>query len=392
MSNNKRKKIIRNAAKQIIHRKGLRNLSIAEIAKSTGVKESLIYYYFQDKEDLIFTIASQETKEVLDKLMEQLQGIVDPISKLSKMIWYHLYYHDIHREYARIILFECRSNRSFYRHEAYNFIRKYAGVMLAILENGVQEHVFRKDINTRLVRDMIFGGLDWEILSCLAAKEIDKTTPDFDAIMGLILPMILIDPRQPYTELNKSSRIRWAAERVLAEKGYNQATISQVAKLAKVSEGTIYEYFKNKEDLLFSIAEERFREHLSALDEIFKIKAPLRKLQHIIRYHFNLYLTQPDFLRVFLPNIQLNHNFYSSNAYKIFLEYTNILYPILEEGKEAGVFRKDTDNRVFKNFFLGAFCHMALRWMILETEAKSYDKIHEIDEIVLLFSRALTNI
>lgn len=388
MSNSK-KKIIWNSAKEIIERKGARNLNISEVAKGAGVKEPLIYHYFQGKEDLIFTVACQGTKDVLNGLVEQLQGIIDPMSKLSKMIWYHLYYHRIHQEYARLIWFECRSNRKFYKHEAYNSIRQYAGVMLGILESGVQEHVFREDINIRLVRDIILGSLDWEILSYLSGQESHEPASDLDKIVALIRPMILVDSRQPCTELNKSSRILLAAEKTIADKGYSRATITQIAKLAKVSEGTIYEYFNNKEDLLFSISEITFTKHINTLDEIFDIKSPLRKLQHMIRNHFNLYLAKTDFLKVFLLNIQFNHNFYSSKAYKIFFKYANILYSILDEGKEAGVFHEDIDNRVFKNLFLGTFCHIALRWVILETVVKP-SKMDEIDEVVLLFSRAVT--
>jgi len=240
----------------------------------------------------------------------------------------------------------------------------------------------------RLVRDMIFGVLDWENLSCLAAQEIKETVPDLEGILTLILPMINV--KESHMELDKPTRILSSAESVFAEKGYAQATISEIAKSANVSEGTIYEYFENKEDLLLSVPEKKFQEHVRALEEIFELKTPLRKLRRFIRYHFYLYMTDPNFVKVFLLHIQLSQRFYKSPVYKTFQQYTKIIEDVLEEGKRAGSIRSEVNTRVFKNLFLGTFSHMALRWLILAEETAT-DKMKEIDEAVLLLCRAVAS-
>ena len=381
---------ILDAAEEIMSAKGLQASSIAEIAKTAGVTDSLIYNYFKGKEDLLFSIPGRRMKEVLRNLSEQLQGIPDPISRLSKMIWFHLHFNDTYRGYARLLLLECRSNRNFYHHKAYALVRQYAGILFGILEDGVKEQIFRADVNMHLVRDIIFGVLDWEGLSCLASQERKETAPDLEIILALILPMITFETKSEHMELDKSSRILRAAESVFAEKGYIQATISEIAKLSNVSEGTIYEYFKNKDDLLLSIPEQRFKEHIAQSEEIFKLKTPLRKLRRFIRYHFYLYMTEPNFLKVFLLHIQLSQRFYGSHVYKTFQQYTQIITDVLEEGKKDGSIRTNVNTRVFKNLFLGVFSHMALRWLILGEEAET-DKMREIDEVVLLLSRAVAN-
>ena len=388
MDSTKKIEQILNAAEEIMSEQGLQNSSIAEIAKKAGVTDSLIYNYFKGKEDLLFSIPGRRMKEVLKDLSEQLQGIPDPISRLSKMIWFHLHFNDTYRGYARLLLLECRSNRNFYQHKAYGLIRQYAAIMIGILEDGVEKQIFRSDVNMHLVRDIVFGVLDWEGLSCLASQEIKETVPDLEPILDLILPMITFQTKSENMESHKSKRILQAAESVFAEKGYIQATISEIAKIANVSEGTIYEYFKNKDDLLFSIPEKRFQEHTAQLDEIFELKTPLRKLRRFIRYHFYLYMTEPNFVKVFLLHIQLSQRFYGSYVYKTFQQYTKILTDVLEEGKKDGSIRSNVNIRVFKNLFLGAFSHMALRWLILGEEAET-DKMKEIDEVVLLLSRAV---
>jgi len=160
--------------------------------------------------------------------------------------------------------------------------------------------------------------------------------------------------------------------------------------LSGVSEGTIYGYFRNKEDILFSDSEQRFNEHLESLAEVFEIKTPLRKIRRLLRYHFFLYMSQRDFLKVFLLDMQLNQRFYSSHVYQTFKKYCQKITDALEEGKKDGSVRKEINTRVFTNLFLGAFSHMALRWYILEKENQA-DKLREIDEMASLLSDAVVS-
>jgi TetR/AcrR family transcriptional regulator, fatty acid metabolism regulator protein len=377
------------AAEQVMSEKGFANSSIAEIAKAAGIKDSLIYNYFSGKEDLLFSIPLRRMSDVVQEMSGQLAGILDPVSRLTKMIWFHLNYNDTHRGYARLLLLECLANRNFYYHKAYAFLRRYAGMMKAVLQEGIEEGVFASRFRVPVVRDVILGLLDSETLNCVGSEEIESCLLDFEDINALILPMIRrVDAGD--SVLDKRTSILRVAEKVFAEKGYGQATVSEIAKSAGVAEGTVYEYFTNKEDLLLSIPKQRFQEHIDSLDDIFEVRAPLRKLRRLIRYHFYLYLREPDFLKVFLLNVQLNQVFYKSEIYPIYRKYTDTILRILEEGKEDGSIRSDVNNRVFLNLFLGSFSHITLRWVVLG-KAKETDKMEEIDDLVALLIRSVAS-
>jgi len=352
------------------------------------VKDSSIYQHFKGKEDLLFSIAEERMKEFLLYLSEHLEGIEDPVSRLRKLIWCNLRYNDTHPKYARLLTMECRCSQKFYQHKAYSLIRQYAGTLLAILEDGVQKKFFRDDINMRLVRDMIFGLMDWEKISSLAVGELKETVIDLDNIMLLIMPAITDNKKVSGFQQDKSTRILKAAEKIIAEKGFNNTTISEIAGQAEVAEGTVYEYFKNKDDVLLSIPQHQFTRHIESLNEIFEIKTPMRKLRRLIRYYFYLHLTERDFLKVFLLNIQFNQKFYDSPVFNTFQKYIDIVIKILEEGKASGNIRQDVNNRVFRNLFLGAFTHLSLRWFILKNEEK-LDKMKELDDIVDLLCAAI---
>ncbi len=376
------------AGREVFYKHGQRNATIAKIAAKSGVTDSAIYHHFQNKEDLLFSIIGAHLDYVLHELEEHLAGIVEPISQLSKMIWFHLYYNVTHPDYSRLLLFECRSNRNFYKHKTYNSVRKYAGIMSSILEQGVIQGVFREGVNMRIVRDLILGALDLETIPYLLGQKTDVSCLSAQPFMECILPMIQREASELAPETDKYLRILKAAEKVFAQRSYADASIADIARLAGVAEGTVYENFENKEDLLLTIPKIRFHEHKNILQETFTMKTPLRKFRHFLRYHFLIFMHRPDFLKVFLLNIRLNPKFYESAAYDVFQSYTEIIDQILEEGKNDGSIKAERNCEVIKQLFFGGFAHMALRWVILDHDNR-VQKMAETDELVSLLTKAV---
>lgn len=382
----KRQKIL-DAAESIMSAKG-RNATISEISAAASVTDAMLYYYFKNKEDLLFSVTQERLREALEKLEEQLQGIMDPANQISKLIWFQLYYHDTHRDYANLLLFECRSSKSFMEHSAYNLIKRWSAIGRKIIKKGIADGSFRKDLSLSVVRDAVFGLVDMENIQSLAAKETPQANTDLEAILDLVLPMIRADTSEASSREDKAGRILNAAQNVFGDKGFQSATVQEIAKAAEVSEGTIYEYFKNKEDLLFSTLKRQFQNNLESMDELFEVRTPLRKLRRFVRYHFTIYLMQPVFVKMFLFDAIYNPRFYSSDAYPPFKHYIEGVNDILDEGKKDGSIRPEINNRVFRNLFMGTFSHMAIRWMFTEKGSQD-DKLKDIDDAVSMLSRAV---
>ncbi|MCA1960708.1 MAG: TetR/AcrR family transcriptional regulator [Desulfomonile sp.] len=380
---------ILSAAEEIMSEKGLAGFCISEIARKAGVTDSVIYQYYKGKQDLLFSIPAERMKEVMSLLQEQLSGIQDVWSRLRKMVWFHLRYNDTYRGYARLLLLECRSSKAFYSTPAYKLVRQYAGILLSILEQGVKEGRFRSDVNARLIRDIVLGALDMETIGALASKEVGQSETDFEDFMRLVESMIVVKRPTDEARINRADAIMNAAEKVFAEKDFTSATIGQIAKLAGVADGTIYEHFENKEDILFSLAAKRFDTFLADAGEVFEIRNPARKLRRMIKFHFSSFLSERQFLKVFLLQLQLSLRFYGSKAYDTFRTYFQLVEEVIEEGKAAGVFYPEVNARVFRNMFLGAFSHMALRWLILH-ESTDTDRMEEINQVTQLLSAAVS--
>ena len=371
-------------ASKIMNERGFQETNIGEIAEAVGITDPVIYQHFKGKEDLLFSVVEDQMQKYLAFLKEHLEGLQEPRSKLGKFIWAHLRYNDLNREYITLVVLECRTNRNFYMSNAYELIRENSRILMHILKEGVDKQVFRSDVDLKLVRDAIFGMLDFEVLTCLVTHEVENMIQGYEDCVQLVMH-ILLRRYYPSLSMGKRERILESALRIFAKKGYSEASISDIASLANVGDGTIYEYFKNKEDILLSISEDRMKLHIHNMKKAFTITDPIIKLERFILSHFQLYLGDQDFLMVYLMLILLNRRFYESRAYLSLKEYTEWFEGIVAEGIDLGYFDPETGVRVFRNMFLGAFTHMVLRWFFVKRETAT-DKTSEISKLVDLLS------
>lgn len=378
-----------NAASRVMTRKGFEGSSLNGIAQEAGVTEPTIYLHFEGKVDLLFSAAEGHMLRYLLFLDEHQQGISGAHNKLRKLIWAHLRYSDINREFMSLVLFDCRNNSNFYQSNAYELVRKYSRILTSILDEGIREKVFRANMNVGLVRDIIFGLMDYEAVRYFVTKEKPDAVLDLEDIMQLLDQMLLRKYRTENHSADKRQRILQAAVQAFSEKGYAKTTIAEIARKADVADGTVYGYFKNKEDILLSISEAHFREHIEQLKQTFSSNNPKKKLWLFMYNYFQQYMDDPDFIVVFLTMIQFNRRFYQSRAYKSQYKYVIELEKLVQEiiSNEEGA--QNINIRVFRNMFLGAFTHMTLRWFIAD-HGQKFDKMREIKEVAMLLSDAIS--
>ncbi len=382
---NDTKKRILSVAEELLSVKGASETTIAEIARMAKVADSHAYQYFKGKEGLVFSIAEKRLTSMVKECRDQLQGILDPKSRLSKFIWYGLHYNDIHKDYVKNLVFDYRSNLEFFKTKAYQLIREYAKICMEILVLGVEQKQFRGDVDLYLVREIINGTLDAEAVNCTLVNEVEQSSENWEDIVSILLRIL-----EPFSgagaDLPKDLQIIRAAEKVFGESSFRKSKIATVAIEAGVAEGSIYDYFKNKDDLLFSLIKLRLGELDSQMEQSFTIKKSILKLRRLIKLHFSLFSKNRNFLNIFILDTVLNRKFYKSSAYDIFRNYLSQFSAVLKEGIENGDFRQDLNIRVFVNMFIGTSIHMALRWIVFPE--KSFDKLYEIDAVTDMFIAA----
>ena len=375
-------------AEKIFSNKGYKETTIAEIAAAVGIRDSVLYRYFKGKEDILFSVAEERLKESLTLLDRDLQGLIDPQSRFRKMLWGNLWYQSTYSSYSQILFFECFSAPKFYSSPAFVFLAKYLARLNSIFEQGIRENQFRGDISVSLMEDIVIGTLNSTIVSCHLLGEIANPLLDFEDIASLVGWVIAVKPQEDRSGLDKTSVILDAAEKVFAKRSFAKAKMTDIAKLAGVADGTVYEYFKDKEALLLSIPKRRFAQYSNDLSQLIYPGSVANKLRRLIKYHFLTFLVDPDFMKVYVLNLGLNRDFYRSEAFEAFRSYYRLFEDVIEEGKAAGVFRSEVNPRVFRNMLFGAFSLVAKRWLV-DQEMSELDMMKEIYKMADLMAQAV---
>lgn len=380
-----RRKILE-AAAEVMLEKGAYQSPISKIAASAGIADSVIYHYFKSKDDLLYYVVADQLRNAANLLEEQLEGIIEPISRISKAIWFHIKYFTRNKGRIRLALSECLSKRSFYQHEAYQVLKEYEDVILIIIKEGKDLGVFRENLDPELARDIVWGTANWIVIQTIVFPDQKDALPSLEETMEAIRSMFEITSRK--SKKDKPSAIIDAAEIVFSQKDYGEATIGEIARLAEVAEGTVYEYFKNKEDLLFSIAKKRAEENMYAMDIMSREKTTIEKFRLLICNLYFLLIKRPTFMRMFMMSVTVNPAYFRSEAYKVIRSYYLVLEQIIDEGKQNGSVKANFNNKVLEALFTGGMNYIMFRWFVLESTA-GLECLGKLDEISSLIIRAL---
>ena len=174
---------------------------------------------------------------------------------------------------------------------------------------------------------------------------------------------------------DKRERILTAAVKVFARAGFYNARISEIAREAGVADGTIYLYFKSKDDLLISAFEDRIAWLISRLqNELSTLEGgPLEQLRLCMRLHLNVVLEQPELAEFITVELRSSSKFIKEYNNPGFNEYLGILRGIFTEGQKAGVFRDDLEPWLTIRMLFGALDEVML--ILALSKNKAADRI-----------------
>jgi len=179
-----------------------------------------------------------------------------------------------------------------------------------------------------------------------------------------------------------------AAIEVFSKKGFQAAGISEIAQRAGVADGTIYQYFKNKEDLFFSIPIEKTNEFRSKVELHLKgISGALNKIRKFVWYFLYFFKTNPEYGRLLMLEMRVNKSFVKTETYDFLKQSVSSVLEIIEEGQKEGVIRKDVDIYLLRHLILGILEHMVTRWLLKETK---YDLLEHHQEVSRLLIEGLS--
>ena len=164
---------------------------------------------------------------------------------------------------------------------------------------------------------------------------------------------------------NKREKILNAAIKVFALKGFYNAKVAEIAREAGVADGTIYLYFKNKDDVLISLFEEcmawfmdECKKKLEGSVDVFD------QLKMVITYHLHLFEENPELAEVLTVELRQSSKFMREYKPQHFLDYLNMYGAIINEGKQRGEISPTLNTRLVTRMIFGAMDEVALDWAL----------------------------
>ncbi len=185
-------------------------------------------------------------------------------------------------------------------------------------------------------------------------------------------------------DFSKRERILNAAIKIISKKGFFNTSISEIAKMANVADGSVYTYFKGKNELLIEAFKLVLHKILKKVEvEINKVTDPIEKIKIIIKMHIEFMEKHPDtanFLQIQLRQSNRDIRLHIRNEMR---KYYHILGEILNQGIELGKIRKDVNKRVIGSLIFGTVDEIVTSWVLSEKDEKLTDKLDDIYKVVL---------
>ena len=182
---------------------------------------------------------------------------------------------------------------------------------------------------------------------------------------------------------DKRQSIINSAIRVFARQDFFQSTISEIAREAGVADGTIYLYFKNKEDILIQIFDFKTREVFEKFkEEVEKAGSSFDKLKNLIRRHLKEFQQDRDMAILYQSETHRQGRPFEANIKKMSEMYLDIVSEIVEQGQQEGIIRRDLYVSLVKRFILGSVDEVINTWL---HSTKEYDLTSMADPLVDLF-------
>ena len=183
----------------------------------------------------------------------------------------------------------------------------------------------------------------------------------------------------------KRSRIIDAAVEVFAEKGFRAARVSDIARAAGVADGTIYLYFKNKEDLLLVIFEEKMEILLDQLQTALgETDDPLERMRAYALNHFRSIQDNPALAQVLQVELRQSHRFLRDYRPEKLWRYLGVFGELVRDGQDRGLIRAEVDPFLVQWALFGALDEISIQW-VLARRRERFNLDHAARQVIDMF-------
>ena len=178
------------SALKIFGEKGFEAATISAISKEAKISDVTIYEYFESKEDVIFSIAELYTRREMERMRAVEPYIHGSREKMRLIIQGFLEFYETYPLYTSVALLSLKGNRNFLKSPAYATIREATRFIVDAFDQGVEEGVFRNDIDGYLVRNLVLGFIEHLASQWLLLGRPERISEYRDTIFDMVMRAI----------------------------------------------------------------------------------------------------------------------------------------------------------------------------------------------------------
>jgi TetR/AcrR family transcriptional regulator, fatty acid metabolism regulator protein len=158
-------------ALKVFAENGYHKSQVSRIAKEAGVADGTIYLYFKKKEDILTSLFQEKLGELVEKFNSGLSDQMTAKEALHKVCEIHFSELEANINLAYVTQIELRQSDLGLRKEIGQALKRYIMFIENILEKGKKDGSFRSDFDVKLIRRLIFGGMDEVVTSWLISGQ-----------------------------------------------------------------------------------------------------------------------------------------------------------------------------------------------------------------------------
>lgn len=185
------------AAIKVIAENGYHNSQVSKIAREAGVADGTIYLYFKNKEDILISLFKVKMGEFTAAARKELKNIENPFTQLAKLITMHLTRLENDRNLALVLQIQLRQSDASIRKAITPPLKDYFKLIEEVVSNGQTKGLFRKGLDIKLARQIIFGAIDEVATSWVMTSKKYSLAAQIEPIYNVLAQAFAVNCKYP---------------------------------------------------------------------------------------------------------------------------------------------------------------------------------------------------
>ncbi len=189
-SNRLKKIAILEGALKVFGEKGFEATTITAICNSAKISDATLYEYFESKEDVLFFIAEHYTRQHHENIKRISHFFHNTREKIRLVIQAYLEFYEDNPLYSSVVLLNLKGSRNFLKSSAYQVVKEGTRSIVDIVNEGIEEGIFREETDAYLVRNMVLGFIEHLTIQWLLLKRPEKISTFRNTIFDMVMRSI----------------------------------------------------------------------------------------------------------------------------------------------------------------------------------------------------------